>query len=249
MMDHKTNSKVSQDIGNTSSHGQLDNMVMEKSFDIKAQRVSWRCKNCYYACNDKAKTRRHIKAKHFPNYDKGEKLNEDPLPNEPPERLSKICKEAGHNSDQKSDNDNESEEILSKLNESLKNEISYLNETFPSYEPEENNETNEHFELTNEKKETCVVSKVEQINASEFIEFEETQNIKTEDDIGTHLVTRNEIYPKDDQGSDNILQYYVCPHDSCIFMTSTLTDLVITDHYADSHPDADPLEKIKFLPL
>ena len=232
MIDHKTKNKDSKDTGNGNALylGQLDYMFMEKSFDMKAKR-----------------DRRLIKAKHFSNYDKGENSNEDPSLNEPPDSLSEICKETGHKSDQKSDN--ESEEILSKLNESLKNEISFLNETFPSEDIKENIDTNEYFELSNENNETCVVSKVEHIKASESIEFEETQNRKSDYYFEKKSETLQEVNQKDDQVSDNNIKFFVCPNDSCIFMTSTLSDLVITEHFTDAHPDADPLEKIQFLPL
>ena len=55
--------------------------MMEKDFDKVAGRVSWICKICDFACNDKARTRRHVKTKHLPKEDKPETepviMNED----------------------------------------------------------------------------------------------------------------------------------------------------------------------------
>ena len=54
--------------------------MMEKDFDKVAGRVSWICKICDFACNDKSRTRRHVKTKHLPKEDKHEIesiMNED----------------------------------------------------------------------------------------------------------------------------------------------------------------------------
>ena len=225
MIDHTSKNKVSQDIGNTSSVGQQDNVVMEKSFDIKTQRVSWRCKNCHYACNDKAKTRRHIKARHLPNYEKGEQSNEDPLSNEPSESLSKICKDTENEKEKRSDNDNNSEHLLSRLNESLKNEISFLDETFPSENNvTENSETKEYFQMSNEIDQKCDITIVKHVNHPGDLNFDN----ETQDPLS---------YPSHEICQDqDSLKYYVCPLDSCTFMTSELTIKIIREHFSVDHP-------------
>ena len=67
----------------SSSESSIDEQaheMMEKDFDKVAGRVSWICKICDFACNDKARTRRHVKTKHLPKEDKPEIetiMNED----------------------------------------------------------------------------------------------------------------------------------------------------------------------------
>ena len=64
-------------LNNDTSSSDLEeqaNEMMEKDCDKVAGRVSWICKICDYACNDKSRTRRHVKAKHLP---KNDKLEED----------------------------------------------------------------------------------------------------------------------------------------------------------------------------
>ena len=68
---------------NSSSDASIEEQaheMMEKDFDKDSGRVSWICKICDFACNDKSRTRRHVKTKHLPKEDKPEVvsiMNED----------------------------------------------------------------------------------------------------------------------------------------------------------------------------
>ena len=71
--------------------------MMEKDFDKDSGRVSWICKICDFACNDKSRTRRHVKNKHLPKEDKPEVvsiMNEDITIDEEPETESDTSNEA-----------------------------------------------------------------------------------------------------------------------------------------------------------
>ena len=71
--------------------------MMEKDFDKDSGRVSWICKICDFACNDKSRTRRHVKSKHLPKEDKPEVvsiMNEDITIDEEPETESDTSNEA-----------------------------------------------------------------------------------------------------------------------------------------------------------
>ena len=154
------------------------------------------------------------------------------------EGLSEIYKEDSNKSGTRSDNVNESEDILSKLKESLKNEISFLNETFPSEDTKENNEIKEYFELSNKNDQ-----QIGDVTKEELLNHLEEQNFKTE--IQDPLFYPSVANEKDGE----ILTYFVCPLDSCTFMTSVLTDKIISEHFQVDHPDNDHPDKINFLPL
>ena len=71
--------------------------MMERDFDKDSGRVSWICKICDFACNDKSRTRRHVKNKHLPKEDKPEVvsiMNEDITIDEEPETESDTSNEA-----------------------------------------------------------------------------------------------------------------------------------------------------------
>jgi len=68
--DHSDNLELSNDMDEQALE------MMEKSYDEK-QKVSWICKVCEYSCNDKTRTKRHVKNKHLKRQKIDETLKED----------------------------------------------------------------------------------------------------------------------------------------------------------------------------
>ena len=237
------------DIHKKEQHPIEPNRKNKKAFDERSTKITTkahirkrknRCKRCGLEF-DHGWTLFHHKNKctmidlRSKNNNKGESQStENTSLNGPSEDSSEIYK--GDNNT-RSDNDNESEDILSKLKESLKNEISFLNETFPAEDTKGNNKSQEYFELSNENDQTGDVIKEEQLNPLE------EQNFDTE----TQDPLFNQSF-SDEKDGDN-LTYFVCPLDSCTFLTSVLTDKIISEHFREEHPDNDQPVKTVFLPL
>ena len=132
----------------------------------------------------------------------------------------------------------EPEQILIKLNRDLQAELSYLHENFALEPKQENANYKGYFEVQNEDEKPPNFVKVEAVNNS-------TEDYKEQEfDIQDPLKIPSS---ETDEMTQDI--FYVCPLNSCTFMTSVLTDKIISQHISDEHPEASCPAKITFLPL
>ena len=137
----------------------------------------------------------------------------------------------------------ETEQLLLKLNRNLTAELIFLRDSSTTPDDEKSSVLkSEDADQIETKLIDLKEENNEQTNPA-CMEFKESSVIKIID----NLETRSQMADIPDESWDN--KYYICPYDSCTFMTSTLTDLIITEHFAHDHPDADPLIEIKFIPL
>ena len=157
-----------------------------------------------------------------------------------------------------SSKEKDTSDLLKDLEKDLKCELFDLKDDLDNFQVKNNDQTNhEYFEFEDckdikleddivERKPESHLNNDQVItkNPENFV-FEEDKEIKFEYDVKKE----KETYQNNDLVSDKNINFHVCPYDSCTFMTSTLTDFIINDHFAHNHPDADPLERIKFLPL
>ena len=147
--------------------------------------------------------------------------------------------------------DLEPKQLLLKLKKNLAAELLYLDDNDKNTPEDQESrkikiedpiETKSQMNRLIEENNECHAKKDQTNLHNEYMEYD----IKKDQ---TNLHEYMEYVISDKSCDNGSLIHYVCPYDSCTFMTSTLTDLIITEHFAHDHPDADPLIEIKFIPL